>query len=133
MIDLKELEKIIEIEQEALKKKAQNEQSDNPSAPIKRQNREVLSFIRKTGLSPGDNKVPNYVLYYHFMKWSNARRWNRLWGKEEFFRTFKQHFEQKRSGNQRFYLINDALDLSDEIYEKAKKYDQKYQKRKQKI
>ena len=55
----------------------------------------------------------------------------RLWGKEEFFRTFKKHFQLKRSGNQRYYMINDSLDLSDEFYEKAKKYDKAWQKRKQ--
>lgn len=128
--DLKELQKLIE--QEVLKEKKQDVVSPRPPAPKKRENRDVLAFIRKFELAPGDNKVPNYVIYHQFAIWANATNWRKVWGKEEFFRTFKKHFEQKRSGNQRFYLINDGLDLSDEMYERAKKYDQKHQKRQQK-
>jgi hypothetical protein len=97
-----------------------------------RENKDVLKFIRKLDIQPGTNKVPTYIIYYQFAQWHQTQ-WRNLWGKEEFFRTFKKHFEQKRSGNQRFYMINDALDLSDEMYEKAKKYDQKYQKRNKKV
>lgn len=97
-----------------------------------RENKDVLKFIRKFDLQPGSNKVPTYMIYYHFAQWHRGQ-WRSLWGKEEFFRTFKKHFEQKRSGNQRFYMINDALDLSEEMYEKAKKYEQKWQKRGKKV
>ncbi len=97
-----------------------------------RENKDVLKFIRKLGIEPGTNKVPTYMIYYQFAQWHQTQ-WRNLWGKEEFFRTFKKHFEQKRSGNQRFYMINDALDLSDEMYEKAKRYDKKYQNRSKKV
>lgn len=122
MVDLKELEKLLE--EEESKQEVEN------LPPKERVNKDVLRFIRNTGVAPGDNKVPTYVIYYHFIKWCKPK-WVRLWGKEEFFRTFKKHFEAKRHGNQRFYMINDALDLSSEFYEKAKKYDYKWQKRKQ--
>lgn len=128
--ELKELQKLIE--QEVLKENKQDVVSVNPPVPKKRENKDVLAFIRKHELAPGINKVPNYVIYHQFALWANSTNWRKVWGKEEFFRTFKKHFEQKRSGNQRFYLVNDGLDLSDEMYERAKKYDQKHQKRKQK-
>ena len=75
-----------------------------------RENKDVLKFIRKLNIQPGPNKVPTYMIYYQFAQWHQTQ-WRNLWGKEEFFRTFKKHFEQKRSGNQRFYMINDALDF----------------------
>lgn len=128
--DLKELQKLIE--QEVLKNKKQDVNQQPSVTPKKRENKDVLAFIRKFNIAPGENKVPNYVIYHQFALWANSTNWRKVWGKEEFFRTFKNHFEQKRSGNQRFYLINDGLDLSDEMYERAKKYDQKHQKRKQK-
>lgn len=119
-IDLKYLERILEREQKA------------PLPKSKRgENKDVIKFIRKTGLAPGENKVPTYLIYYTFIKWCK-KYWINQWKKEEFFRTFKQHFQLKRSGNQRFYLINDAIDLSEEAYEKAKKYDQKYKNKVQK-
>ena len=102
--------------------------ASTPKTSSGRENRDALRFIRKFGIERGEIKVPTYVIYYHFMKWHHTQ-FGKLWGKEEFFRTFKKYFEQKRSGNQRFYMINDALDLSDETYEKAKKYDTKWQKR----
>lgn len=125
--ELKELQKIIEKE---LNKSKTPEVKPTASGLKKRENKDVLAFIRKFNLAPGDNKTPNYVIYYHFALWANKTNWRKVWGKEEFFRTFKKHFQQKRSGNQRFYLINDGLDLSEETYIKAKKYDKKHQKRK---
>lgn len=97
----------------------------------KKDNKDVIRFIRKTGLAPGENKVPTYVIYYQFVKWCNPT-WTRVWKREEFFRTFKRHFELKRTGRQRYYMINDALNLTDEIYEKAKKYNQKWKNVKRK-
>jgi len=118
--DIDELFKLIEREQE---KKVVSE------APRKdRENKDVLRFIRKFQIAPGENRVPTYLIYYHYKEWQRTT-WKKPWGKEEFFRTFKQHFEQKRSGNQRFYMINDGLDLSERAYEKAKKYEKGWQKR----
>jgi hypothetical protein len=108
------------------------EKESEKSTPIKAyksgENKDVLKFIRKTGLQAGDNKVPTYVIYYHFILWCR-HFWIHLWKKQEFFRTFSKHFQIRRSGHQRYYMINDSLDLSKEFYEKAKKYDNKYKKR----
>lgn len=122
----KKLFELLEEEQKA------NTVPTSTQASGERENKDVLKFIRKFDLKPGSNKVPTYMIYYQFAQW-HQKQWRNLWGKEEFFRTFKKHFEQKRSGNQRFYMINDALDLSEEMYEKAKKYEQKWQKRGKKV
>jgi hypothetical protein len=121
-IDLDELNKLIEQEEELKKPTVQ---------PKERENKDVLKFIRDHQLTPGENKVPTYVIYYVFTRWT-LKKWKRRWKKEEFFRTFKKHFEQKRHGNQRFYMVNDAIELTDELYEKAKKYDKTYKRKKDK-
>ena len=116
MVDINELTKLLE-EEETLKK-------DLPSQPDKRENKEVLKFIKDLDVRKGPIKVPTFVIYYNYYLWSKPQ-WRKTWKKEEFFRTFKKHFELKRTGNQRYYLINDTLDLSIETYEEAKKYAQK--------
>jgi hypothetical protein len=121
-IDLDELKNLIEREEESKKPSAQ---------PKERENKDVLKFIRDTQLAPGNNKIPTFVIYYVFTRW-NLKHWRRRWRKEEFFRTFKKHFEQKRSGNQRYYMINDAIEVTKELYEKAEKYDKTYKRKKDK-
>lgn len=119
MSTLKELEELIKIEETGGGKVPLVKNRDNP---------DVLKFITETGLQPGPMKVPTYLIYFHFRNWCR-KKGIALWGKEEFFRTFKKNFKQKRNGNQRFYLINSAIDLSRETLEEAKRYEQAYQSR----
>ena len=108
-----ELQELLDlIEQELPKTKKQYD-------PSKRRNKEVERFIRRLGIEPGNNKVPTYLIYHQYCRWC-PKNWTHKWGKTEFFRFFSKYFAQKRSGNQRFYMINDALDLSDEAKRKAK-------------
>jgi hypothetical protein len=103
---------------------------EDPKESLKKgyENKDVLRFIRKFKLAPGENKVPTYLIYHQYKIWQRTV-WKAPWGKEEFFRTFKKYFEQRRTGNQRYYLLNEGLDLSKEAYEKAKKYEKGWQKR----
>jgi hypothetical protein len=94
-------------------------------------NKEVIKFLKKTGLAPGENKVPTYIIYYAYREWAVAN-WVKVWKKEEFFRTFKRYFTQKRTGRQRYYLINDAIQLTEEYCEKAEKYRHGYYNKKKK-
>jgi len=72
----------------------------------------ILRFIQYFGLIRGMQKVPNYVLYYLY------RVKYKIYGKKvkltEFFRHFKKHFEDRRSGNQRYYLIG-GLEVTEEL------------------
>lgn len=95
--------------------------------PSKRRNKDVERFIRKSGLQPGDIKVPTYLIYHQYCRWC-PKNWAHKWGKTEFFRFFSKYFEQKRSGNQRFYMVNDALDLSDTAKRKAKSHAKRQKK-----
>jgi len=84
-------------------------------------NRRVINFINENNIKVGDIKFPTYVVYYHFAKWCGKFRD----GKSEFFRTFSKHFEQKRSKNQRFYLLDESLEFTQEVREKALKFKSK--------
>jgi hypothetical protein len=90
-------------------------------------NSDVVRFITKNGIEPGEEKVPNYLIYYTFIKWAQ-QNWARTWGNTEFFRTFNKYFETKRDGKQRYYMINNTIDRSKEYEEKAKSYYQKWVK-----
>lgn len=81
-------------------------------------------FINKSGMKPGLQKVPTYVIYYIFRKWANEFDRTQI-GKTEFFRTFNRYFESKRSGHQRYYLINEDYVISDETIEAAKRHGKK--------
>jgi len=87
----------------------------------------VEAFIKKFKIKPGPFKVPTHVIYYLYSKYITINNNYIRCKKEEFFRTFKKHFEQIRTGRQRYYLINDGLELSNTIYEKAEKHKRSYQ------
>lgn len=117
-IDLEELKKLLEEEGET-----------TPSTSEKlKQNRDVISFIQKNRIAPGDVKAPNYLIYYMYVQWARPRAC-RVWGKSEFFRTFKQFFKRQRSGNQRFYKVNEYFNVDDDTYKKARIYDERKQKK----
>lgn len=121
-----ELEKLLDI--------LENEKESSPKKErryMKKRNYEVERFIRKNEIAPGNIKVPTYIIYYHYCIWSR-NDWSKKWGKNEFFRFFGQFFVQKRSGYQRFYLLNDSLDLSEEIQKRARSHAEKRQKNKKK-
>jgi len=115
LVDLKELEELLKEE-------------NTPTRPARKQhqNRTVLKFIEESRVRPGEYRVPTFVIYYLFSTWVNRTKRKNV-GKEAFFRTFKQHFEQVRYGKQRYYLVNDAWELTDELYEKAKTHKKRWQ------
>ena len=124
-VDLKELEALLQEEIEGPK------EVEAPEKP-RYENKDVMRFIRNNNIVSGTEKVPSYVIFYAFGQWVRRHAGTRVWGKEEFFRTFKQHFEQKRTGRQRYYLINKEmtnLDFSQEFYERAKRYEERHNKK----
>lgn len=81
----------------------------------------VARFIQDTNITDGDNKVPNFVLYFKY-----CREWQTKGGKLSkigFLRTFSRFFEKGRTGKQRYYLLN--LELDKEYIEIARKHDTK--------
>ena len=125
IVELEELLNLLEEEEAPSKKPSKNARVDEEGKHVWKPNKDVERFIKKLNIQPGENKVPTYVIYYTFTTWANEN-WTRKWRPTEFFRTFKKHFEQKRTGRQRYYMLNDALDLSPEFEKKANKYYQKW-------
>lgn len=115
--DIEDLLKIIESE-EKIQPKKRKTRKENPL---------VLAFMRDSEIGPGDNRVPNFVIYYQFRKWLNAGYRKRI-GKTEFFRTFSKKCDAVRSGSQRCYMVNDKVDTSDEFVRLAKLYMQRDKK-----
>lgn len=89
----------------------------------------VTKFIRKYEIYSGDIKIPTYRIYFEYLKkWSQECQSRKL-SKVEFFRNFNQHFTQKRNGNQRFYCLNNCMDMSDAAMMEALAYDMKKQRK----
>ena len=75
---------------------------------------QILRFIKKYGLSTGDVKIPNsviYELYKHWHRMSGRKAHYIRMDRTKFFRRFKQVFrKQYRKNNQRgFYLSKEAF------------------------
>lgn len=89
--------------------------------------RSVLKFIQKFQIQVGKCKVPTYKIYHDYLVNTDSRY---KLSKVEFFRQFNKYFDRVRHGSQRFYLLNDCFDLSQNSLEKAKRYDEKKQRSK---
>ena len=80
------------------------------------QGSKISDYINKYQLKKGVDRVKSYVIYYHYKE---------MWGgdlsKIEFFRQFrKEGFVQKRTGKQKFYLIEvSCLQMSREDFIEA--------------
>ena len=90
----------------------------------------VRRFVEKKSIRKGLDKVPNYVIYFTYIKKYKATIGEEKWSKIHFFRVFNKYFEQTRVGKQRYYLLDsNSFDMSREGKIEAKDFDQKYKKR----
>lgn len=95
----------------------------------------VLRFIKETGLEPGTQVVPTYVIF-----WFYRNQWNNGGGdaaskakRTTFFRTFNKNFPTYRKKDQRYYLIKEGvITVNEETLKEAKTYDKKYWSKKPK-
>jgi hypothetical protein len=115
---------------EELLKIAEESQEDLTSEPIvleSKMDSKILKFVQVHNIKHGNIRVPTYRIYYEYAKW--IRGWSTLYkvGKNEFFRHFNKMFLQTRTGRQRYYLLNDCLDMSPETMERAKRHGKKWQ------
>lgn len=96
-------------------------------------NTNTLRFIEESKLEAGTQAVPNYVIFWHYrMNWTGDRHYKA--NKIVFFRTFSRKFPAHRVGSQRYYLLKEgAIELNDEIKEKAKLYDKQFWAKKTKV
>ena len=118
---LEELLDLIDREEQALQggPKKQTEVKD-------RVNKYAYKFIQENGIAPGENKYPNFLIFYHFRMWCQKKNYYKRHGLTEFFRTFNRYFEQVRTGRQRYYLLDDTLPNDEETIKKAKLHNKIY-------
>lgn len=105
-VTIEELEKLIK--DEPVRKKR------TPEDP-----KTVINFIQDFQITRGDIKVPTYLIFFEYYNNFSRHARNRKYKRNAFFRLFSEHFEQVRTCNQRYYLLNDCFDLSKENLERA--------------
>jgi hypothetical protein len=117
-----------------LAEKAEEKKKSSRSRGEHKEHSSVSRFIREFGVRPGTDLVPNYVIFYTYrVKWKGLppeKKTNKI----NFFRAFNKQFTQKRTGRQRYYLLDGStFDTSREGIEEAKFYEQKTRKAKETI
>ena len=86
-------------------------------------------FVTKHKIKQGSLRIPVFVIFYTYMKVYKAAPLEEKWSRRHFFRLFKKKFEQRRTGKQRYYLLDaDCFDMSREGKLRAKKYDEEYRR-----
>lgn len=88
----------------------------------------VIEFIKEYNIESGEEKVPNYKIYFDYCnKW--LPRGLKI-SKIGFFRKFKKAFSQKRINNVRYYLIKQGVfDTTEDSLNEAKLFDSRYRTR----
>lgn len=93
--------------------------------------RSVTDFIKEFEIKVGEDRIPNYKIYYDYKAWERFQ--STKLSKVEFFRQFNKFFKGKRGNQGRYYLLDsESFDMSEKSLTKAKNYDTMYQGRKKK-
>jgi hypothetical protein len=94
-----------------------------------KENSSVNRFIREWDIGPGKDRIPTYIIFYTYrVLWDGINRLNKT-NKINFFRTFAKHFEQVRTGKNRYYLLDGSkFDMSRKGKLEAKHYEQTQKK-----
>lgn len=101
-------------------------EADRPNLTKKekkrKENETVLAFIRAKSITSGLVRVPTYKIFHEYQVMWTARNRNDKIGRTGFFRIFSRYFEQIRTGKQRYYLLNDCFDMSEESMKRAENH-----------
>ena len=120
------LDELLELIDQEEKKKAGEHVKEVPQVNIDNSDKDInktaYKFIQTFSIAQGEIKYPNYVIFYHFRLWCSIKNYYQKIGLTEFFRTFNKYFNQVRTGRQRYYLLNDSLEMDDETLRKAKQH-----------
>lgn len=96
---------------------------------INKSEESVKKFIDFYKIKAGNYKVANSIIYYYYHKFcdlhSNCKQQKRV----QFFKEFNKLFRQVRRSNSRYYMLNESLNQSKDVYAKAEEYKKKYQKK----
>jgi len=112
-------------EEDLLKVIREHRRQNRPATKRDYSDPSTVKFIQSYDIQSGEIKVPTYRIYYEYFRvWTAMASTDKV-SKIEFFRNFNQYFTQKRNGNQRFYCLNECLDMSEDMMLKALQYDVK--------
>lgn len=112
---------------ELLNKRVEEKEAEKSPKPEKKES--VQRFIENKHIRKGLDRVPNYVIFFTYMKKYKARVGEEKWSKVHFFRLFNRYFDQARVGKQRYYVLDgSSFDLTREGRIEAKAYDQEYRR-----
>lgn len=117
------------------KTKAEPKRNRN-KAKITQNMQSVKDFIDAYKIEPGLNKVPTFlILYYYKVVWKGNDPENSKAKRVIFFKELNKHgFTLYRTEKQRYYLLNDALVITDDLLERAEMYvRRKYEENPKKI
>lgn len=92
--------------------------------------RDVQRYIEAMKIETGTTAVPTYVIFYHYRSIYDGSHFNTKANKTVFFRTFGKRFPTYRKNKQRYYLINDFIQITDELLRVAKIYDKQHWQKK---
>jgi len=112
---------------ELLEKKVQEKEAEKSPKPEQKES--TRRFIENCNVRKGLDRVPNYVIFFTYMKKYRARIGEEKWSKVHFFRVFNRYFDQARVGKQRYYVLDgSSFDLTREGRIEAKAYDKEYRR-----
>jgi hypothetical protein len=118
MADIDELLKLLDEKIDKL------EADKTASKPI---NESTERFIKTCNIKNGVDRISNDIIYYTYQKKYVASMGEEKWSKVHFFRLFNKHFNQVRTGKQRYYLLDgDSFDLTREGRIEAESYNKEY-------
>jgi len=87
--------------------------SSKEKITYKKHNPEVIRFINECNVERGGTRVMTYMIYYRYYRWKTNKR--NMVSRTAFFLEFAKHFDRKRVGDGRVYLVNpEPFDLSTE-------------------
>ena len=112
-----------DISLEDLLKALEENQKGHEASPPKSEevDKDVRFFIRYFDLKEGEKRVPTFVLWFLFKRWSKMKRGKIRITKKKFFNGMSKLFTRSRYGYQRFYNLEDNNEFTDELYQSALK------------
>lgn len=115
MSELDDLYKLIEESENKAKKSVKKKHSNS-----------VDRFVSDLNITTGLDKIPTFVIYYHYKKlWKETTTMPKV-NKIVFFRAFNKLFTQYRTGKQRYYLLDqESFDISREGIIEAREYNKR--------
>lgn len=117
-----ELDELLAALEDAVDKK----KSSKKKKPV---TNDVFSFISKNNIVAGLDKVPNYVIFFTYMKRYTLSVGDKKVSKVHFFRLLGKKFDPKRVGKQRYYRLDkSSFDMTREGLIEAKSYDKEYER-----